>query len=73
MFKKIFILFKIANKLAKSDALDIISKIHQLPFSIKFFFKIFSFFNKKKIEPNTTEEERLCNSLQEMGTTFIKL
>ena len=73
MFKKIFILFKIANKLAKSDAFDIVSKIHQPPFPVKVFFKIFSFFNKKKIEPNTTEEERLCNSLQEMGTTFIKL
>ena len=62
MFKKIFILFKIANKLAKSDAFDIVSKIHQPPFPVKVFFNIFSFFNKKKIEPNTTEEERLCNS-----------
>ena len=41
MIKKLFILFKIARKLALSDALKIISKIHEPPFLMKFVMKIF--------------------------------
>ena len=37
MFKKLFILFKIARKLALSDALKFISKNHKPPFIIKIF------------------------------------
>ena len=33
----------------------------------------FSFSNPKKENNNLNEEQRLCNSIQEMGTTFIKL
>ena len=75
MIKKLFILFKIVRKLALSDALKVISKLHQPPPIIKIFLSLFSIsFSKKKYQSNNlTDEEKLCNSIQEMGTTFIKL
>ncbi len=75
MIKKIFILFKLARKLAKSDALNIASKFLKPPTLIKIFFKIlsFSFFDKKAINFNIDQGKRLSDSLQSMGTTFIKL
>jgi len=75
MINKIITLFKIARKLAQSDAVKIISKIHELPKIVKFFFYLlsFSFSDQKKEKNNLNEEQRLCNSIQEMGTTFIKL
>ena len=71
MINKIITLFKIARKLAQSDAMEIISKIHEPPKIIKFFFYLlsFSFSNNKKIN-NLNEEQRLCSSIQDMGTTF---
>ena len=42
MIKKRFILFKIARKLATSDALEIFYKIHRPPFFIKLFFNLLS-------------------------------
>ena len=51
MIKKIFILFKIARKIALSDAIKIISKLHELPLFIKIFFGIFSIsFSQKKMK-----------------------
>ncbi len=75
MIKKIFILLKIARKLALSDALKIVSKIHEPPLIIKIFLGIFSIslFGKINQNLNLSDEERLCNSIQDMGTTFIKL
>tara|TARA_Y100001960_G_scaffold322357_1_gene398678 strand:- start:185 stop:1753 length:1569 start_codon:yes stop_codon:yes gene_type:complete len=75
MLKKIFILIKIARKLALSDALKIFAKVHKPPMAINFFFSIFSIsFSNKNIEnQNLNDEEKLCNSIEEMGTTFIKL
>ena len=75
MIKKIFILFKIARKIAISDALKIFSKIHEAPLFIKFFFKIISIsiIKKKSNKENLSDEERLCKSIEDMGTTFIKL
>ena len=75
MLKKFYTLFKIARKLAKSDALNIVSKIHKPPIPIKIFFKLFSFsfIKEDQIYINAKEEERFSNSLQSMGTTFIKL
>ncbi len=75
MFKKLFILFKIGRKFAKSDALKIISKFHKPPTLVKILFKIlsFSFSKKDEINFNINENQRLCDSLQSMGTTFIKL
>ena len=75
MISKIITLFKIARKLAQSDAMKIISKLHEPPKIIKFFFHLlsFSFSSSKKENNNLNEEQKLCNSIQEMGTTFIKL
>ena len=75
MIRKIFILLKLARKLALSDALKIVSKIHEPPLIIKIFFGIFSIslFGKTNQNLNLSDEERLCNSIQDMGTTFIKL
>ncbi len=75
MFKRIFILFKIARKLAKSDALNIFSKFNKPPTTIKIFFQMmaFSFSKKNETNYNVDEGKRLSNSLQSMGTTFIKL
>ena len=75
MIKKVVTLFKIARTLALSDALDVIYKIHQPPLSLKVFFKLFSIqFSKKNNETsNLSDEEKLCNSIQNMGTSFIKL
>jgi len=75
MIKKLFTLFKLGRKLAKSDILNVVSKFKKPPLAIKILFQIlsFSFLNPKKINLNDTEGERLSKSLQSMGTTFIKL
>ena len=75
MFKKLFTLFQLGRKIAKSDILTITSKFQKPPLAIKILFKIlsFSFSEKKQIDINKSEGERLSNSLESMGTTFIKL
>ena len=75
MIKKIYTLFKLGRKLAKSDALKIASKFNKPPVSIKILFDVlsFSFANSKTNNLNNNEGERLSESLQSMGTTFIKL
>ena len=75
MLKKIFILFKIARKLALSDAIKVISKIHKPPVVIQILVNIFSIsLTKKDYElKNLNDEEKLCKSIEGMGTTFIKL
>ena len=75
MIKRLFILFKLGRKLAKSDALIIVTKFNEPPLVIKILFKIigFSFSNNKEINKTRSEEQKLSNSLQSMGTTFIKL
>jgi len=75
MIKRLFTLFKLGRKLAKSDILKITSKFIKPPTVIKILFHIFSFSFSKTTKDNfnTTEGERLSKSLQSMGTTFIKL
>jgi ubiquinone biosynthesis protein len=75
MIKKLFTLFKLGRKLAKSDVLNIVSKFKKPPLSVKILFSIlsFSFSNLQKVNLNVSEGERLSKSLQSMGTTFIKL
>ena len=75
MIKKLITLFILGRKLAKSDALVIASKFNKPPLTIKILFKIlgFSFTKKEKINENDNEGKRLSDSLQSMGTTFIKL
>ena len=75
MIKKLITLFKLGRKVAKSDILNIVSKFQEPPVAIKILFKIlsFSFSQKKQIDINKDEGERLSSSLESMGTTFIKL
>jgi len=76
MITKILTLFKIARRIAQSDIINIVSKFHEVPKTVKFFSYIlsFSFSNSNKLNnKNINEEEKLCNSIQKMGTTFIKL
>jgi ubiquinone biosynthesis protein len=73
MIKQLLTLFKLGRKLAKSDALNIVSKFKKPPTVIRILFKILSFSNSKKTDFNISEGERLSKSLQSMGTTFIKL
>jgi len=75
MIKKIFTLIKIARKVALSDALKVISKIHQPPFLIKLFVNLLSisFEKKNDFRDKLSDEEKLCKSIEGMGTTFIKL
>ena len=75
MIKRLYTLLKLGRKLAKSDALNIASKCNTPPTLIKLLFKVLSFSlsNKKKNDLEIDEGKRLSNSLQSMGTTFIKL
>ena len=75
MVKKLIILFKLGRKVACSDILNIVSKFKEPPLAIKILFKIlsFSFSPKKQMDANKDEGERLSESLESMGTTFIKL
>ncbi len=75
MLKRIITLFRLVRKVAKSDILNITSKFKKPPLVVKFLFKIlsFSFVKSKNINTASDEGERLSNSLESMGTTFIKL
>jgi len=74
MFKSIFQLFRIARKLATSGAVETVNELYNIPFSIKLFFDLFSIGSKKKqIQNYKKPGEKLCNALEGMGTTFIKL
>jgi ubiquinone biosynthesis protein len=74
MFKRIFLLFKIARKLSTSGALDVISQIYNLPLAINLFFYFISIGSQKNFADNQKKPgQKLCIALQGMGTTFIKL
>jgi len=74
MLKSIFQLFRIARKLASSGAVETVNEIYTLPFSIKFFFDFFAFGSTKKLLNKSKKPgEKLCDALEGMGTTFIKL
>ncbi len=75
MIKKFITLFKLGRKVAKSDLIEITSKFKEPPIMVKFIFKIlsFSFSSQKEKDFNKDLGERLSNSLESMGTTFIKL
>ena len=74
MFKKIFILLKIGRKLAKSGTIEIVSEVYRPPILFKIFFFILglNLKNGTKLK-NESSGQKLCSSLQDMGTTFIKL
>ena len=75
MIKRLFTLFKLGRKIAKSEALAIATKFNEPPFFIKIFFKIigFSFLKNNETNQIKSEEKKLSDSMQSMGTTFIKL
>ena len=74
MFKKLFMLFKIGRRLTTSGAISSIYEIYDPPIVIKILFLIIGFSLKnEKVNNNLSPGTKLCNALQEMGTTFIKL
>ena len=74
MISRLIQLFKIARKLASSGALDTIDQIYKIPFFLKIFFELLSVGSVKKKDNNSkTRGEKLCDALEGMGTTFIKL
>ena len=67
-------LFKIGRKLSTSGAISSIYEIYNPPIIIKIFFFVIGFsFGDKKNNHNLSPGTKLCNALQGMGTTFIKL
>jgi len=74
MFKKIFMLFKIGRKLSTSGAISSIYEVYDPPLIIKFIFFIIGFsLDDKRNNQNLSAGKKLCDALQGMGTTFIKL
>ena len=74
MLKKLFMLFKIGRKLSTSGAISSIYEIYNPPVAIKILFFVIGFsFTDKKNNNNLSPGTKLCNALQEMGTTFIKM
>ncbi len=72
MINKIIILFKIARKIGSSNVIEIVDRAHKIPFFIKLFFNLVSltFTKKQKKTANTND---LSSTIQDLGTTFIKL
>ena len=67
-------LFKIARKLSSSGALETVNQLYKIPLSLKIFFDIISIGSQKKIiSQSKSSGEKLCDALEGMGTTFIKL
>ena len=74
MIRKIFNLLKILRKLSVSGAVDVIDEVKNIPKILKFIFYIFSLGKKNQLsDKSKTSGEKLCEALQSMGTTFIKL
>ena len=75
MIKKLITLFKIGRKVAKSDMLKIASKFKKPPLAVTILFQLLSISFSKKEESNLKKDEgeRLSDSLESLGTTFIKL
>ena len=74
MIKRIYQLIKIARKLGSSGALNTIDEIYRIPLVLKIFFNVITIGSKKESkELNRRSGEKLCDALEKMGTTFIKL
>ena len=74
MFKRIFQLFKIARKLASSGSIHTIDEIYNLPTTLKLLFELISIGSERKTVISAKKPgEKLCDALESMGTTFIKL
>ena len=66
-------LFRIGRKLSTSGAISSIYEIYEPSLIIKIFFFIIGFNTKSENNNNASSGVKLCNALQGMGTTFIKL
>ena len=65
MLKRVYLLFKIARKLASSGALETINEIYNLPLSVKILFNFLSFGSeRKKINNIKTPGVKLCIALE---------
>ncbi len=74
MLKKLLLLFKIGRKLSTSGAISSIYEIYNPPVMVKILFFVIGFtFNNNKNNHSLNSEKKLCDALQSMGTTFIKL
>ena len=74
IIKKLFNLFIIGRKLAKSGAISYISEFYNIPTLVNIFFYVLGFSFKKSHAKNLSfTDVSLCKSLEDMGTTFIKL
>ncbi len=73
IFNKFFILFKIGRKIGKSNIINIVSETHKIPVFIKLFFNLLAFSFSGSNDTKNEGKENLSASIQEMGTTFIKL
>ena len=74
MLKKVFNLLKILRKLSVSGAIDTIDNIKPVPGFLKLIIYLFSIGSAKKIyNQSKSSGEKLCDSLESMGPTFIKL
>ena len=63
MLKKLFTLIKIARKIALSDAIKIVSKIHKPPTIIKIFLGIMSISINEKKDKNLNENYQFLRIL----------
>ncbi len=74
MIKRFIQLIKIARKLASSGAIETINQIYKLPIILKIFFDLMSIGSlKTNLNQSKSSGEKLCDALEGMGTTFIKL
>jgi ubiquinone biosynthesis protein len=74
MFKRVFRLFQIARKLSTSGAVDTINQMHEIPLPVNLFFSFISIGSEtNRLSNQKKPGEKLCEALQGMGTTFIKL
>ena len=73
MIKRFIQLIKIARKLASSGALETINQLYKLPLILKVFDLISIGSRRKNFNQSKSSGEKLCDALEGMGTTFIKL
>ncbi len=74
MISRLLQLFKIARKFSSSGALETINQIYKVPLALKIFFDLISIGSQRKmINHSKSSGEKLCDALEAMGTTFIKL
>ena len=74
MITKILTLFKIARRIAQSDIINIVSKFHEVPKTVKFFCYIlsFSFSNSNKLNNKSVILEIRSLDLELMMTRSTK-